>query len=146
VRRSPVRRFCLALGAIALVACYVTRVSDEDRVAEYASKQMDCDPALIHLESESASSDQIARYTAHGCGQSRTFDCTQEGDAVVCRPMARTPTSESDGNNTAGSVVAGVILASACACAHAGSGSSSRSSSSPRSTPSPNPGDPVRGH
>ncbi len=140
------RRLALVLGAIGLVACYVTRVSDEDRVVEYAAKQMDCDPSLVRLESESASSDQVARYSAHGCGQTKTFDCTQEGDNVVCRPMSRTPSSESDGNSTAGNVLAGVIIASACACAHAGSSSGSRSSSSPSHPPSTTPSDPVRGH
>ena len=140
------RRLALVLGAVGLVACYVTRVSDEDRVVEYAAKQMDCDPSLVRLESESASSDQVARYTARGCGQSKTFDCTQEGDNVVCRPMSRTPASESDGNSTAGNVLAGVIIASACACAHAGSSGGSRSSAPPSRAPSTTPSDPVRGH
>lgn len=142
MRRS--RRLLLALCAVALAACYVTRVSDEDRVVDYASKQMSCDPSLIHLESESASDDHVARYSAHGCGQTRTFDCTQEGENVVCRPMSRTPTTESDGNSAAGSVLAGVIIGSACACARAGAGSGSRAPSAPSKPPNSTPSDPVR--
>lgn len=134
------------MGAIALVACYVTRVSDEDRVVEYAAKQMDCDPSLVRLESASASDDHVARYDAHGCGQTRTFDCTQEGENVVCRPMSRTPTTESDGNSAAGSVLAGLIIGSACACAHAGAGSGSRTSAPATHTPNSTPSDPVRSH
>jgi hypothetical protein len=140
------RRLALVLAAVGLAACYVTRVSDEDRVAEYAARQMDCDPSLVRLESASASSDQIARYTARGCGQTKTFDCTQEGDKVVCRPMSLAPASESDGNSTAGNVLAGVIVASACACAHASSGSSGARPASTSHAPNTTPSDPVRGH
>ncbi len=142
----PRRRIVLALSAVAVAACYVTRVSDEDRVAEYAAKQMDCDPSLVRLESVGANDDTIARYAAHGCGQSRTFDCTQEGENVVCH-LTRTGTSSpSDGTkgDPAGSVLAGVIVGSACACAHAASGSHSSAPAAPKSGPNVNPSDPVR--
>ncbi|CAN5522472.1 hypothetical protein BH09MYX1_BH09MYX1_15350 [soil metagenome] len=145
MRRSPRRRIVLALAAVGLVACYVTRVSDEDRVVDYASKQMACDPSLIHLESESASSDSIARYSAHGCGQVRTFDCTQEGEAVVCRPMrsGNNPDDGTTSSNPGGSILAGAILGSACACAH-GVGGGSHTSAPASHPPSTTPSDPAR--
>lgn len=144
--RPPRRRLALVLCAVALAACYVTRVSDENRVTEYAASQMDCDPSLIHLESESASDDKVARYSAHGCGQTKIFDCTQEGENVVCRAMRPpgTTTTERE-NDRAGSVIAGVIVGSACACARAASGSHSSSAPpAPKNNPTVNPQDPVR--
>lgn len=107
-------RLSLLVGLVGLAACYVTRVSDENVVVEYAASEMACDPSVVRLEVGSPPEEGIARYVAHGCGRDRTIDCRNEGANVVCGPAGRVavePVVASDG-----------AVGSTCACARAGPG------------------------
>ncbi len=80
------RRARLSLVGVVLLACTIRHV-DEAQVRSVTAQHLACDPQLVQLESEESPGEGIARYTARGCNEQRTFDCWQKGNTVQCEPM-----------------------------------------------------------
>ncbi len=108
------RRGVLAIGALVVFACYTVHM-DERQIKSIAAQDMDCDEALITLETGSSDDKSVGRYTAHGCERSRDFVCKTDPEGrVSCHtPSVTANDKSSDGH---GAEIA-TATAAGCMCA-----------------------------
>ena len=129
------RRFVLAAIVAVGFACYGVHM-DETQIRSIAAQDLDCDPALVSLETESSSRKDVGRYEARGCERVRTYECTTDDNGrVTCSSVFKKSSGGEGDSDGTGEAVA-TAAAAGCACASLlGSKSSGSSSGSGGSNP-----------
>jgi len=131
------RRGLLALGALAIFACYTVHM-DEAQIRTIASQDMDCDEQLVQLETGSSDHKDVARYVVRGCEKVRTYLCVTDTEGRVHCDNAYKKAAESSSDGDDGVATGVAVAAAGCACASLfASHSSDPSSSTPASNPNP---------
>jgi hypothetical protein len=132
----PSRRGVLAIGALIVFACYTVHM-DERQIRSIAARDMDCDEALVKLETGSSDYKTIARYTARGCERTRDYLCETDGEGrVSCHTPSRGPDDKSSDDHTA-AIAAGTAAGCMCAnlfASHSSDPSTTSAPSNPNST------------
>ena len=132
MRRYRFRVFVLASGLV--LACYGVRM-DESQIRPLAARDLDCDPLLVKLESQSSPRKDVARYVARGCERTRSYRCVTDSLGEVHCEINGGPTAVESGD-TVGDQLA--VSAAGCACASLFGHRSNEPAEPPAESP-PNP-------